>query len=59
MLVGLMDLFFVMCSALKKTQNVFSIKHNMKVILLISGTLVKEQSSLELIWGTKDPSIKA
>jgi len=54
-----MDLFFVMCSALKKTQNVFSIKHNMKVILLISGTLVKEQSSLELIWGTKDPSIKA
>jgi hypothetical protein len=48
-----------MCSAPKKHKYVFSIKHNMKVILLISGTLVKEQGSLELIWGTKDPSIKA
>jgi len=51
--------FFVVCSALKKHKYVFSIKNNMKVILLIPGNLVKEQASLALIWGTKDPSIKA
>ena len=57
-LVGLMD-FFVVCLALKKHKYVFSIKHNMKVTLLIPGTLVKEQGSLALIWYTKNPSIKA
>jgi hypothetical protein len=31
----------------------------MNVILLISGNLLKEQGSLELIWGITDLPIKA